>query len=385
MATILLLSVDRTLAATIGEAVGERARVELVQTIEPEALEGVGLIVIDRAAIAPEKSLGVAIGAVTDAAQGWPVILATDEQDSGEILKAVRAGAIDVIGRSATVREISEVLSRLLNSVLIETGRGSQFTLVLGVDGEASSIAATDLALLRCKTRASVLLIDCSLPNSACETYLDMKAGYGIASAIADIERLDSSLLSSAVARHGPSNLMLLTLDGGTGAEPAGIAPGDFVALVRLLRTCCSDVILAAGSLRHAGLLRELGSLADRVELVCRQSIRELEASRQLLERIGPDTPTMERMRLLIWDHLPAVLLDGRRMAEVLDIGPVLGIPLDRAHGLNALNGGHPMSLDADARSYGQAMRRVAGIPEPARVPLLKWPAWTVRLPWRRP
>lgn len=384
MARILLLSVDRALAASIGEAIGERARVELVQAIEPEDREGVGVIVIDRAAIAPEKSLGVAISEVADMAAGWPVILATDDKDTEEVLKAIRAGASDVIARSGEGKEVAEVLARLLTSALVETGAGGQLTLVLGVDGEATSIAATDIALLRCKARSTVLLVDCSLPSSACETYLDMKVTYGIASAIADIERLDASLLSSSVARHEQSELMLLTLDGGTGAEPVGIAPSDFVALVRLLRTCCSDVILSAGSLRHAGLLRELGSLADRVEVVCRQSIRELEATRQLLERIGPDTPTVGRMRLLMWDHLPSVLLDGRRMAEVLGIGPVLGIPLDRAHALNSLNGGNPMALAADTGAYGQAMRRAAGVPAPSRARRMKWPALPKRLPWRR-
>jgi pilus assembly protein CpaE len=89
-------------------------------------------------------------------------------------------------------------------------------------------------------------------------------------------------------------------------------------------------------------------------------------------------------MRLLMWDHLPSVLLDGRRMAEVLGIGPVLGIPLDRAHALNSLNGGNPMALAADTGAYGQAMRRAAGVPAPSRARRMKWPALPKRLPWRR-
>src|SRR3546814_768754 len=119
---------------------------------------------------------------------------------------------------------------------------------------------------------------------------------------------------------------MLLTFDGGTGAEPAGLTPVDLAALIRLLRGCCGHVVLNAGSLRHGGLLREVMAEADRMELLCGQSIREIEACRRLLDRIGTERERIEAMRLLVWDHLPGVLLDGRRMADALGVGAALAL-----------------------------------------------------------
>lgn len=367
MASILLLSIDRMLAQRIDEAMGGRVSVELVQSLEPDKAQGPAVILIDRAAIPAERSLAAAIGAVAETAAGRPIVLATDETESDHILAAIRAGADDIIRREGEGREVSDVLARLLNTALVEQGGAGSLTLVLGPDQEAAALVASDMAIMRARGKSSALLIDCTLPTSAAEAYLDVKANYGLAAAIADIERLDANLLSSALARHAPSGLQLLTFDGGTGNEPVGISPNDIASLVRLLRSCCSDVVLHAGSLKHGGLLRELATLADRIDLVCAQTIRELEASRRLLDKIGPDPLILGRMRLLMWDHRPGVLLDGRRMTSALGIGgnQCMGIPTDPVRLRNALNSGKPLAMEADGGAYALAIRRACGIADP--------------------
>lgn len=361
MAAILLLSIDRTLAQRIDDAMGARVAVELVQSIDPEALDGPCVIVIDRAAIPPERALAAAIGTVRDSAGGRPVVLATEDRDPDQLLRAIRAGADDILPREAEGPEIPAILSRLLSNAIADQGNQGRLTLLLGADRDACAMVATDMAISHAVGGPSTLLIDCTLPTSAAETYLDLSVDYGLASAIADMDRLDASLLSSAVARHGSSGLMLLTFDGGTGAEPSGITPTDLTALLRLLRGCCGNVVLNAGSLRHGGLLRDMVAQADRVELLCSQSIRDLQACRRLIDRIGTDRASVEAMRLLVWDHQPAVLLDGRRMADALGVGSVLALPTDRARTRNAMNAGRPLALEADGGAYMQAIRRACG------------------------
>ena len=360
MAKIILLSVDRTLAQRTDDAAADRAAIVLTQSLEPDMLEGPAIIVIDHAAIPPERSLATAVGHVVENAGGRPVVLATDEKDADQILQAVRAGASDIIPRSVEPADIARILSRLLNGAAAGQG-GGRLTLITGVDQEASAMAATDMAISRALEGSSTLLIDCTMPTSAAQSYLDLPVSYGMASAIADIDRLDASLLASALARHDASGLMLLTLDGGTGAEPAGVSPADIAALVRLLRSCCDDVILCTGSLRHGGLLSQLAALADQISLLCAQSIRELEASRRLINRLGADA-VKARTGLMIWDHQPAVLLDSRRMADVLGLATVMPVPIDRARTRDALNAGRPLAMESDGGAYMQAIRRACGI-----------------------
>lgn len=362
MNRIILLSIDRSLAQRIGDAMQGRATVELVQSIAPDMLDGPCVIVMDREAIPPERSLAAALGSVAESAGGRPIVLATEESGAEQILHAIRAGAADVIARDAGEAEIAAILGRLLNQAVADHGSGGRLTLVLGADPESAAMVATDMGVTRARGGSSALLIDCTMPTSAAEAYLDLPVTYGLASAIADIERLDASLLANTLARHEPSGLMLLTLDGGSGTEPAGIAPADIAALIRLLRACCGDVVLCAGSLRHSGLLRTLAGLADRIELLCAQSIREMEACRRLLERMGSDETVLTKTRLLVWDHQPAILLDSRRMGDVLQAGSVLPLPVDQVRVRNALNSGRPLAMEGGADRYMRAIKQACDV-----------------------
>lgn len=362
MVRIILLSVDRAFADRIADLAGDGATVHLSPSIAPDLLDDPAVILIDQAALPPERSLTAAIRAVADNAPGRPIILATDDRDADRILQAMRAGADDIIARDGAEEETAAVLARLLNGARAGQAPGGRLTLLLGPDAEAAALVATDMALSLSGPISSTLLVDCTLPTSAAQAYLDLPVSYGLASAIADMERIDASLLSSALARHEPSGLMLTTLDGGMGGEPAGIAPGDIAALVRLLLGCATDIVLCAGSLRHAGLLRDLAAMADRVDLVCAQSIRQLEGARRLIERIGPDGGALSHARLLVWNHQPGIMLDGRRMADLLGVSNHLALPVDRARMLNALNAGRPLALDSDGGAYMQAIRRASGL-----------------------
>lgn len=362
MVRIHLLSIDRALAQRITDAMGAHVSVDMAQSLDDATFEGPGIVVIDHASIPTERSMASVIGEVSQAAPGRAIVLATEDMYAVQVLQAIRSGATDVMPRGAVAAEVSEILSRVLNSSLASQGRLGRLTLVLGTDRDATAMLATDMALAHSLDGPPTLLIDCTLPSSTAEAYLDLKVDYGLASAITDIDRMDASLLSDALAHHERSGLTLLTLDGGTGAEPVGIGPADIVGLVQLLRASCAHVVLCGGSLRNGGLLRELASQAQSIEVVCSQSIRELDACRRLLDRVALDTASAQRLRLLVWDHDPRILLDGRRMADALDVDTVLGIPTDRVRLRNALNAGRPMMTERDGGAYVQAVRRAAGI-----------------------
>lgn len=367
MPTINLLSIDRSLERRLAEAVGEHVGVEMIQSLDLADLSGPGVIVIDHASVPADRSLASSIGQARQGAPGRGLVVATDDMQADQVLQAIRAGAADVFARGADRAHISEVLLRLLNTSMTAQGRLGGLTLVLGTDQEAMAMLATDMALAHSQAETPSLLIDCTLPVSTAEAYLDLKVDYGLAAAISDIDRMDASLLSDALARHEDSGLSLLTFDGGTGVEPTGIGPSDIVGLVQLMRANFGHVVLGAGSLRHAGLMRELASQASNVEVVCSQSIHELDTCRRLLEKIAFDTATAARARLIVWDHDPRILLDGRRMADALGIDTVMAVQVDRVRARNALNAGRPMMLDRDAVTYLQAIRRACNLSPPSR------------------
>jgi pilus assembly protein CpaE len=121
-------------------------------------------------------------------------------------------------------------------------------------------------------------------------------------------------------------------------------------------------VVFCAGNMRNAALLRELASLADNIEIIAAQSIIELDATRRLLDQIAIEKPALRKARLLLWDHQPSVLLDGRRMADILEIDTVLGVPTDRARVRNAVNLGRPLACESQGGSYMNAIHRITNV-----------------------
>lgn len=366
MADILLLSIDRLLAERIEQAFEQRAKFRMVQQLVRGDLPGAGVIVLDRAAIPQNRSLTSAVADTVVQAEGLPVVLACDAGDPAEVLAAIRAGAADVLPRDASEDEIAMVLGRRLNAAIVGQARRGGLTLVLGANVEAAAVLSTDIALGHALEGRTTILLDCTIPKSACETYLDIKVTYGIASAVADMARLDASLLANSAAQHAASGLMLLTLDGGAHSEPVGLSANDVSSLVELLQACCGHIVLCAGNLRNAALLGTLVRMADRIEAVAAQSILELEALRRLLDTIEMSPEDRARTRLLMWDHQPAVLLDGKRMSDVLGIGQALGVPVDHVRMRNALNLGRPVMAEADgADPYRHAIHAITGTARP--------------------
>lgn len=366
MADILLLSIDRLLAERIEQAFEQRAKFRFVQQLVREDLPGAGVIVLDRAAIPQHRSLASAVADTVAQAEGLPVVLACDAEDANEVLVAIRAGAADVLPRNASSEEIALVLGRRLNAAIVGRAHRGALTLLLGASAEATAMLATDIALSYALDGRSTVLVDCTTPKSGCETYLDVKVGYGIASAVADMARLDASLLGNSAAQHDDSGLMLLTLDGGTQSEPVGLSANDVASLVELLQACCSHVIFCTGNLRSASLLGALVRMADTIEIIASQSILELETLRRLLDTIEMSEDDRARSRLLMWDHQPSVLLDGKRMSDVLGTGQSLGIPTDPVRFRNALNLGRPVICEADSGDpYRQAIQAITGNSRP--------------------
>src|SRR3546814_18967166 len=63
----------------------------------------------------------------------------------------------------------------------------------------AASLHAVNFAVLRAKAEPDAMLIDCTLPLSPVSAALDLKLGYTIGDALQDAERLDRTLLQSAL------------------------------------------------------------------------------------------------------------------------------------------------------------------------------------------
>src|SRR3546814_16474121 len=116
----------------------------------------------------------------------------------------------------------------------------------------AASLHAVNFAVLRAKAEPDAMLIDCTLPLSPVSAALDLKLGYTIGDALQDAERLDRTLLQSALARHPGSGLRLLPLAADPHDTVDHLSPESILTPVSPLRHFFPHNLLPPGGVRHA-------------------------------------------------------------------------------------------------------------------------------------
>jgi pilus assembly protein CpaE len=305
-------------------------------------------------------ALTEAIRAVAGADPDAPVIVLGDEGDARSVLRAIRAGAADVIDRGSDREAVRGQLGpHLAGAPRGDSGGSGTVTLVLSGQPGGEGLFAVNLAALRAKAAGGALLVDGALPSSEAGAALNVPLNYTIRDAVQDLSRLDRTLLSSALGHHVASGLHILPL-AVAGEEVHDIAPEAIVSMLVVVRALFGEVVLNAGGIRHPGLLDEFVRAAGRIYLVAPQKFTAVKACRDLLVQIGPDAQMLDRVTLVVEDHMPGIGLTEEQMREALGVRRSVRLPAARVELINALNAGRPLVLEQPRAPYSRAMEKLA-------------------------
>lgn len=327
------------------------------------AIDGTSLIAIDGdpilgAGLALADTIACAAGILP----GAPLLVIGDDDDASSVLKAVRAGATDVIARSEDSMGLRDHCARHLSTLALTAAQGG-FELVLDSLPGTAAAFATDLAVTKARAGGGGLLIDCTLPQSLAGILLDIDLGYTAANALQDMERMDRLLVDSVLARHEPSMLRVLPLAASSHDAVDAISPDAILALAVRLGGFFPGAVVNAGSIRHAGLLRGLAAQAEAIRLVAPQTIAAIHVAKALIERLDPDEACRERLMLVVEDHDPTILLSPEQIAQALGIKRVKALAGGHAARANALNAGCPLVLDQPLSARARCVAEIAGTP----------------------
>lgn len=355
-------------AAIIRSAPETAALLELCRKAAPD------LVLIDADPIDGFGNLlGEAMREVASADPEALVVVLGDEGDARSVLRAIRAGAADVIDREAAGDDLrSQIVRHLTGAPRGDAAGAGALTLVMSGQPGGEGLFALNLAVLRAKARGEGLLIDGALPSSEAGAALNVPLTYTIRDAVQDLPRLDRTLLSSALGQHASSGLHLLPL-AVAGEEVHDIAPDGIASMLLVLRAMFGEVVLNVGGIRHPGLLTEFTRTAARIYLVAPQKFTAVKACRDLLVQIAPNPQVLDRITLVVEDHMPGITLSEEQMRDALGLRRSVRLPAARVELINALNTGRPLVLDQPRAAYSRALERLAaGDPVPAVVPAAK-------------
>jgi pilus assembly protein CpaE len=139
------------------------------------------------------------------------------------IVNAMRAGACEFLERPATTTDLLEAFVRLSASQRknqVEGNRGKIFSVVNAKGGSGSTTVAVNLALALQAAHGNTALVDLAHLGH-CALHLNVKPMFGVADAIVNLHRLDSSLLESFMTRHGGGLQLLAGPSTPLGTEPS--------------------------------------------------------------------------------------------------------------------------------------------------------------------
>lgn len=375
---IVLASDNAALEERFGAGVGDLAS---VATISPAASEVLGSLVEARPTLmvveqGDTEALHPLVTLVRRADPTIRIVAVGDATSVEAVLSAVRSGAADFLDRRASPEVVRNLVVRQLRMAAEEARLApvtptaapapvglpaSSFDVVIAPQtGGGENLFAINLAALKAKAGAEMLLIDCALPGTEADAALDIPITYTVDDALKDLGRFDRTLAVSTLARHAETGLMVLPLANAGAPDIETVGREAISRLLGVIRPMFRDVLFNAGAVRHPELLLEVMRAATRVYLFCPQKFTAVAEAQRLLERIGPDIDLFQRMTLVIDEHQPSITLTEDQMRSTLGIAHAVRLPPARTDLINGLNIGRPLVLDQPRHAYSQTLARLA-------------------------
>ncbi|HEY4252519.1 MAG TPA: hypothetical protein VGM87_15005, partial [Roseomonas sp.] len=288
----LALTGDRALGDRLAVALAGLAEVQRLRPDDPGLLDSLHAIRPDLVMVdgdAEDEAVTELVAASRRAQPTAAIVVLGDETESGLLLAAMRAGAQDVLPRSAAEPTLRRGLRERLQRTLRSGGPERRAECVALLGGHAADPVheiALALALRAAgESGRKPLLVELSIRAADAPLSLGAECTYGVIEAMTDVDRLDASLLESAVTRHAPSGLAVLPLR--DARDVARLDPGDLRSLVAALAAVYDPVIINLGGEPPPAVLTALAPQVRGWGLVVTQTITSSRGAARSLRLLG--------------------------------------------------------------------------------------------------
>jgi pilus assembly protein CpaE len=365
MRTIVFLGSDALLYGRIQAAADGLANVMMLPAAPASFTQAIAeiaptLVLLELEGEHDPKFLVDSFAALAAIDVNFTIVVIGNAQNAGDVLAAVRAGSADFIDREEALGALRDRLARRL-TILTAVDRDvpNTYSVVFNAQpGGGSGVFALNLAMTRARRSGEALFIDCELPASEAGAALNIALTYSLADAVRDVDRLDRTLLLSAMARHDASGLRVLPLSLHADANN-GLSSESFLKVLRAIRPLFTETILNAADIREPILLNTLSQWASTIYVVCPQKFTALSDTKTLLKTLPADAA--RRIVLVVDEYNPVITLSPAQMLAALGLDDVISLPASRTELINGLNFGRPYILAKPGTPYALAIRAAAG------------------------
>src|SRR5271156_4442712 len=213
------------------------------------------------------------------------------------IVSAMRAGVREYIERPTTTTDLLEAFVRLTATRRKpghQNSRGKLFTVANAKGGSGATTVAVNLALALQSVHHSTALVDLA-PLGHCSLHLNLKPAFTVSDAIANLHRLDASLLESFMARHDRGLQVLAGAVAPVAIEPSA---SDFARLFDTMAGQFHYIVVDASS-RLDSATRLVSNLSERILLIAHADVASLWSAGRVAQYLG-ETGSRDRFSLVL-------------------------------------------------------------------------------------
>jgi pilus assembly protein CpaE len=285
----------------------------------------------------------------------------SSERSAEVIVKAIRAGADELVSETPTAEELLKALVKICErrrvNGIVDAG-GQVFTVHAPHQGVGSTTLAVNLAAeIHDATGKDVVLVDLDLQRADASVYLNFEPEYSILDVCQSVDTLDNSFLEAATHVHEIGIRVLAAPTNIEDSEAVGAA--DLESVLNMLRQMYPYIVLDTSS--H---LNEVSLVAlehgDKVFLLTDNmvaSVRGVQRLLDTLERLGLDT---KRFQVLLNKPVSCSEVNEKDIKDALKRDVGYRLPFDDQTAVSAANQGVPLGK-ANARSpLAEAIRAIA-------------------------
>jgi pilus assembly protein CpaE len=213
------------------------------------------------------------------------------------IVNAMRAGVREYIERPTTTTDLLDAFVRLTATRRKpgrEGSRGKVFTIVNAKGGSGATTVAVNLALALQSIHHNTALVDLA-PLGHCALHLNLKPAFTVTDAVANLHRLDASLLDSFMVRHGHDLQVLAGSKTPTAIEPSA---SDFARLFDTMVGQFHYIVVDASS-RLDSATRLVSNLSEKVLLIAHADVASLWSAGRVAQYLG-ESGSRDRFALVL-------------------------------------------------------------------------------------
>ncbi len=370
---VAVIESDPSLRSQLISDLGERVRAAAFPTIESleERIEdGTPLVALLGPSCAGSAGL-MAVERLTRSRPEIGTVLMVEALSTDVLQRALRAGVKDVLAAPIEPGELVLAVERVGGTLTpagvvtpSETGApvgyGRLITVFSTKGGAGKSVIAVNLAvtLARRSTRP-VVLVDADLQFGDVAVMLKLAPQHTIVDAVNAIDKLDGPLLQSLLARHDPSELLVMPAP----LEPAfadQIGSSQMLRIIELLRQTSEFVVVDAPAYFNDVVLG-LIEASDDVLLVAGMDIPNIKNVKIGLQTLRLLNIPLSKLKLILNRANSKVKLDVGEVERTLGIKADCLVPSDVVVP-QSVNRGTPVVLDAPKSGVAKSLEQLADL-----------------------